>query len=421
MQTWSRTSAPQKLQIAVLGTPVRDAYLDVDAIEFPDQQVVFQVGQAQVTIAYRGEPIRFGEKRCAQRDLAGFNLAGYTIRNGGGAYHTTEQLARLCAHHRLPVALSTIDAVMAWPELAAAYAQLGIRHISLALERSTTNLVLTHGQPDRLILKSPDAPLRLTETQVAHVRTMLPTALDVLVVNSPKSVDLAHVTLQHAQKAGAAQYSVLTPSLSVPDRIERLLGRDRASVCNLSEFALLAKAAGVDCPTQEETARCDEVAQAMAELAQRCKTGDLVVTLGARGCLAGDRTTGTLVHIGLHAHWGQRVQEQVRTHPERKNGIGDRFFGSFVLSHTLLAPGHGNRTVQATRRASVEMVRWLAPELAPDLNWFALRQLPHVFGAYSISRRRGYEWETGGLRHRRGIGASTPRGIPLDASVGVQM
>jgi sugar/nucleoside kinase (ribokinase family) len=402
MRNWSRTSATQKPQIAVLGTPVRDAYLDVDAIEFPDQRVVFQVGQAQFTIVYRGEPIRFGEKRCAQTDLSGFNLAGCTIRNGGGVYHTTVQLARLCAQHQLPVAINTIDSVMTWPELDSAYAQWGIQHISLALEPGATNLVLTNGKPDRLILKSPDAPLQLSKIQIDHLRRMLPTRLDVLVVNSPKSADLARLVLQTAQKAGAAQYSVLTPSLSVKDRIELLLMRDRASVCNLSEFALLAKALGVDCPTHEDTARWEEVAQAMTELARVCKTGDLVVTLGAHGCLAGDRATGTLVHIGLHPHCWQRVQEHVLANPKRKNGVGDRFFGSFVLSHTLMAQGDGNRTVQAARCASVDMVCQFAPELAPDPNWFALRQLPYRFGARKISQGRSYERENSGLRHRGG-------------------
>jgi sugar/nucleoside kinase (ribokinase family) len=381
MATWSHAPTAQKIEIAVLGTPVRDAYVDVDALAFAGRQVLFQMGHAHFAVAYQGEPIRFGEKRFARCDLGGLELAGCTVRNGGGVYHTTAQLARLCAQRRQPVALSAIDSVAAWPQLAAAYAHLGVRHISLGLEHNATNLILTQGKPDRLILKSPDAPARLTAGQVEQLHGLLPAHLDALAINSPRSADLARAVLQAAQKTSAAQYSVLTPALPVQDRIELLLGRDRASVCNLSEFALLARAFGLACPADEETVRPEELAQVMAQLARMGKTGDLVVTLGAQGCLAGDRATGTLVHIGLHARHWRHVQEHVRAHPERRNGAGDRFFGSFVLSHLLAAHNSGNRTVQAARSASADMIRQLAPALRPHPNWFALRRLPQPFGA----------------------------------------
>jgi sugar/nucleoside kinase (ribokinase family) len=379
MATCSQQIPTQKIQIAVLGTPVRDAYVDVDTLEFAGQQVNFQVGQERFAVAYQGEPIRFGEKRFARCDLGGLDLAGCTICNGGGVYHTTRQLARLCARHRLPVALCAIDSVRAWPQLASAYAHLGVRHISLGLEQNATNLILTQGAPDRLILKSPDAPACLSEGQVDHLRGLLPARLDALVVNSPRSADLAGAILQAAQTTSAAQYSVLTPSLPVKDRVELLLGRDQASVCNLSEFDLLARAFGLTCPAEEETAHLEEVAQAMARLAAMCKTGDLVVTLGAQGCLAGDRATATLMHIKLDSHHWQQVQSHVLAHPARRNGAGDRFFGSFVLSHILAA--QAQRTVEAACSASADMVRQLAPGLRPRLNWFALRRLPQPFGA----------------------------------------
>lgn len=396
MWTWRRSNmrrnrTTHQLQIAVLGTPVRDAYLEADAIEFANQSLNLRTGQAQLTVAYQGEPIRFGEKRYAQSNLSSLNLTGSAIRNGGGVYHTSAQLARLCAQRHLPAAISTIDSIVAWPELETAYGQLGINHISLALEQSTTNLILTNGQPDRLILKSPDTPLPLSTKQINHLLQRLPERLDLLVVNSPKSVDLARGVLQAARKA-QAQYSVLTPSLSLHDRIELLLKHDQASVCNLSEFALIAKTLGIECPSHEESAPLDEVAQAMALVAHHCKTGDLVVTLGARGCLAGDRATGSLVHIGLQPHHWQRVQDEVRMHPDRKNGIGDRFFGSFVLAHRLAASGCGNRTAHATRHASLEMIHQLAPELAPELNWFAAYSFPQRFAARNINRGRRHEW-----------------------------
>lgn len=284
-------------------------------------------------------------------------------------------MAQLCAQRRLPATISAIDLVQPWPELATAYQQLGIRHLSLELEQPATNLVVTNGKPDRLILKSPDVALQLTPTQAQQLRSLLPRRLDLLVVNSLRSTDLAQIVMQHAQQIGAAQYSVLTPSLALEARIDLQLRHDRASVCNLSEFALIANAFGIACPTQEESASLVEVAQAMATLTKQGKTGDLVVTLGGRGCITSDRTTGALVHVGLQDAYRQAVQAHVLLHSERKNGVGDRFFGSFVLAHAFAKPGNYNRTAHAAHWASVEMARQLAPDLTPDRNWVALRQV----------------------------------------------
>lgn len=370
----------KRAQIAVLGTPVRDAYLDVDAIDFPDQRVTFRAGAEQFDITYQGDAIRFGEKRYAQSDLGALNLARFTVRNGGGVYHTGTQMARLCTHRQLPVTMSAIDLVRPWPELARAYAQAGIAHLSLGLAQPATNLVLTNGKPDRLILKSPDASVSLSPAQAQQLGRLLPPQLDLLVINSLRSTDLARVVMQHAQQAGAAQYSVLTPSLALEARIELQLLRDRASVCNLSEFALIAQAFGIACPTHEETASLADVAQAMLTLARQEKIRDLVVTLGARGCLTGDQATGALTHVALHAAYGQQVQAHVLAHPERKNGIGDRFFGSFVLAHAFAQQDHRNRTAHAAGWASLQMVSQLAPDLTPDRAWIANHQLARGFG-----------------------------------------
>ncbi|MEZ4729475.1 MAG: hypothetical protein R3E79_20280 [Caldilineaceae bacterium] len=370
----------KRAQIAVLGTPVRDAYLDVDAIDFPEQRVTFRTGAEQFEIAYQGDAIRFGEKRYAQCDLGALNLTRFTVRNGGGVYHTGTQMAHLCRQRQLPVAMSAIDLVTPWPELELTYAQAGITHLSLGLAQPATNFVLTNGRPDRLILKSPDASTPLSAAQAQQLGRLLPTPLDLLVVNSLRSTDLARVVMQHAQQVGAAQYSVLTPSLALEARVELQLLRDRASVCNLSEFALIAHAVGIACPTHEESASLADVAHAMLTLARQEKIGDLVVTLGERGCLTGDQATGALTHVALHASYRQQVQAYVLAHPERKNGVGDRFFGSFVLAHAFAQQGYRNRTAHAAGWASLQMVRQLAPDLTPVRHWVASRQLAHGFG-----------------------------------------
>lgn len=382
-------------RIAVLGTPVRDAYLDVDTIAFPAQRVSFRsrgAQGAQFDLAYQGDAIRFGEKRYAQCDLSTLNLAPFTVRNGGGVFHTGTQLARLCAQRRLPVAMTAIDLVQPWPELTEAYNQLGIAHCSLGLTAPATNLVLTNGKPDRLILKSPDPATSLSPAQADRLRSLLPTRLDLLVVNSLRSTDLARVVMRHAQQVGAAQYSVLTPSLALEARVVLQLQRDRASVCNLSEFVQIAQAFGIPCPNQEESASIHDVAEAMVALAHQGKTGDLVVTLGARGCLTADRTTGKVVHVALRESVSPRVQAEVLAHPERKNGVGDRFFGSFVLAHAMMKRGCHNRTAEAAHWASLEMVRQLAPTLTPERHWVVEQPLVHGFGAQQsrqLRRERG--------------------------------
>lgn len=370
----------KQAQIAVLGNPVRDAYLDVDTIAFPEQRVRFSKGATRFDIAYQGDAMRFGEKRYAQCDLSTLDLSSFTVRNGGGIFHTGTQMARLCAQRQIPVAMTAIDLVTPWPELEAAYAQAGIAHLSLDLVQPATNLVLTNGKPDRLILKSPDPVMPLTPAHAQQLRRLLPANLDLLVVNSLRSTDLAHVVIQHAQQIGAAQYSVLTPSLALDARIDLQLRHDRATVCNLSEFALIAQAFGIDCPPHEEDAPVTEIAQAMLALAKQCKIGDLVVTLGSRGCLTGDRTTGALTQVALQAAYRQAIQAQVLAHPERKNGVGDRFFGSFVLAHAFAKRGTNNRTAHAAHTASVEMLRQLAPGLTPEAHWVAERPLACRFG-----------------------------------------
>ncbi len=370
-----RTHRTRQVQVAVLGNPVRDAYLATDTINFAAGQVVFRVGTATFDIAHQGQVLRFGEKCYAQHDLSALDLTPFTIHNGGGVYHTATQMAHLCRQRRLPVAFCAIDLITPWSELTAAYARLGIQHLCLGLERPATNLILTNGQPDRLILKSPIAERQLTPVQIQQLRQQLPAHPDLLIVNSLRSVDLARTVMDEARRRGAAQYSVLTPSLALDARIELQLRHDQASVCNLAEFALIADAFGITCPTDEECAALAEVAAAMIALAGHGKSGDLVVTLGRRGSLVADRACGTITHVALQEHYQQQVQAHLQAQPARKNGAGDRFFGSFVLAHAFAKRRCANRAARAAAWAAVEMVRQLAPGLQPDGRWVTLTHL----------------------------------------------
>ncbi|MEZ4675998.1 MAG: hypothetical protein R2932_17365 [Caldilineaceae bacterium] len=375
-----RSHLAKRAQIAVLGNPVRDAYLAVEGVNLLADRIRFHAGAAAFDIAYRGEPLRFGEKRYAQEDLSCLDLTSFTIRNGGGVYHTATQMAHLCRQRALPIAFCALDLVEPWPELRAAYAEWGIQHRSLGVERGVTNLILTNGQPERLILKSPLAPVALTPAQQAALRQQLPTRLDLLVVNSLHAVDLARTVMDEAQRRRVPQYSVLTPSLALDARLELQLWRDRASVCNLSEFALIADAFGLDCPRHEEDAAVRDVAAVMWALATKSRTGDLVVTLGSRGCVVANQGRGTVHHVALADTYRQQVQAHVQAEPARKNGVGDRFFGAFVLAHAFGNFHGADRTASAARWAALAMARQLAPGLNPTRDWMKLTPVPSGSG-----------------------------------------
>ncbi|MCB0190097.1 MAG: hypothetical protein KDE31_37755, partial [Caldilineaceae bacterium] len=207
------------------------------------------------------------------------------------------------------------------------------------------------------------------------------------------SVDLARTVTDEAQHRRIAQYSVLTPSLALDARIDLQLRRDRASVCNLSELALLAAAFGIACPQHEERAAVAEVAAVMVALAEKCRTGDLVVTLGSRGCVVADRMSGDVSHVALKETYRQQVQAHVQTQPERKNGVGDRFFGAFVLAHAFGGRRCTNRTARAARAAgwaSLAMIRQLAPGLTPAHDWVQATPLTRGFGQGTMLRQFSY-------------------------------
>jgi hypothetical protein len=193
-----------------------------------------------------------------------------------------------------------------------------------------------------------------------------------MLINSPKSAQLAALASRAAQRCGAPQYSVLTGSLSMEHTVDTLLARDRASVCNLREFAAISEHLGVKgCPSDEETAEPERVAKAMLEVAKRQTTGHLIVTLGRRGCLVLERSSRSVRHVHLKPRFYSLVQNLVRQRPRGVNAAGDRFFMGLVLALEMLPAGNGHVT-KAAVHASVEAVRRFAPELDPDSSWFAV-------------------------------------------------
>ncbi len=198
-----------------------------------------------------------------------------------------------------------------------------------------TNLILTNGTGDRIVLKSPVVEPHSTEAQIrAQVQSVVSPA-KALLINSPKDRCLTQLASDVAQAGGAVQYSVLSLSLPMADQISLLLARDTASVCNLAEFHQLAGALGYACPSDETSADLMAIAFVMAQVAHAHAAGDLVVTLGARGCLAADQAAGAIAYIGLRPVRAIEVQRFVRMDTERRNGTGDRYFGSFAAGSRL--------------------------------------------------------------------------------------
>jgi hypothetical protein len=373
----SATSAVQRW--CLVGSSTRDVYIGVDALKSTASQVAFRNGFGLCLVPLAEGPAFWGRKCLAQVDLSSHAGLG-KIELGGGIWNSTMQLAACITAQSLSIVLVPIDDRACWAEIDAGYRRLGACAVFLGAQAAPTNLVLTNGTPDRIILKSPAPPVA---TPPILDEAALGAALhqaQVLLINSPKDGRLARLASNVALAHGVAQYSVLSTSLPIADRVETLLARDAASVCNLAEFQQLAAQLGYSCPSDETDADLVAVASAMARVAGLHAAGDLVVTLGARGCLAADRAAGAVAHIALRPARAVQVQRFVSTCAERRNGIGDRFFGSFVFTHALDdAAAPLLRAWRTALAASIDMVRYLVPNSRPGSHWFVVRPLPVRF------------------------------------------
>jgi sugar/nucleoside kinase (ribokinase family) len=124
--------------------------------------------------------------------------------------------------------------------------------------------------------------------------------------------------------------------MSPADRLT-LAARSDLAVCNLSEFAETAAAAGIVCPDDERTANLQTVAAALRTFQSRITSGNLVVTLGRRGAIAAKNHGGTVGHISVRLTPAQRERLAfLKAAPERRRGAGARFFAALAekLSRT---------------------------------------------------------------------------------------
>ncbi len=407
---WSHEHCRSRTHYWVVGEPTRDVYLRSSSVNFVDHRVDFDTERGRQAVHYAGDPIRWGEKRTAVSDLGQFAaFPGAILRNGGGVRNTATHLAKLCQEHQLSHAVTAVDSTREWPALAEEYRVRRVGHFSLGLNGAPVNLILANRGtiPQRTILKSPVACIPLTPQQSNRVYEILSAENGVLLVNSPKDRDLTNSAVLAARRTRAPQFSVLSPSLPVADRLGLLLANDAASVCNLSEFASLAQAMGITCPADETTCRLDDVAEALASVSDRHAAGDVVITLGSRGLLLRDSFTNLVAHVALKPHANLRIQPLIRARPEHVNGIGDRFFAAFVLAHVHFRgnPRTNSRAARAAVQASVDVVRDLGGAHPLEASSFSVRPFPVGF----LSPRPGLRTPQ---KHQQSGGLTCERAAP---------
>ena len=145
---------------------------------------------------------------------------------------------------------------------------------------------------------------------------------------------------------------------------------------NLEECAALTGSLEIACPDDEILAPLGEVARALQRLMVLRPTGDLVVTLGPRGCLAAERATGTVLQVCLGPRPAAWVRAALREAPGRINGSGDRFFALLVRAHCGTRTG-GRRggIAPAAVSAVAGVLRSYDLGLDPTPDWVVVRRI----------------------------------------------
>lgn len=367
------------LQINMVGSSTQDIYLSVPDASLSASTITFSANGKQFLLPYQGDPIVWGHKRFLHSDITsqGELLQQATrVENGGGGRNTAVHMVQLAHSSDIVMKVLLIDTTTGCTSLTDECRALAIDYVPLGLEREPRNLILTDVCADRIVLKSPVSTAGMTSAQEAHVRELCRGPLDAILINSPKSAKLVEVVIHASQTAGIPVYAVLTPSLPMVHRLT-LLQMGQGLMSNLAEFALICEALGIDCPRDEANAPLESVASAMIRAAHRHHMrGCLVITLGTRGCLVHTPGPAVVWQISLKPVFQEQVQATLCQMPGHKNGVGDRFFGSFVLAHVLGGPMAS--AGQAALQASVDTVRTLAPELSLDATWFDRRRFSQV-------------------------------------------
>lgn len=372
--------------IALLGTTCHEAAgLPVSCL-FPDHHALFRVAPAgpAETIHYTGpDQLDWGGKATAVSDLRDYSRrADFSQKGGGGVYNSARHLAGL---KRFPEIVAFDSAEGGDAAIQTGLESRGIRHVPLGLHAVGTNVILAKGgpRPSRVCLTSPIGEMAAPGDYEFPLQRRGGLAL----INSCKSLDLTRRFSDAAREAGLTQYSVVNRALPVGARRTLLLARDAASVMNLQEFAELMnhgrqeKSATPAVPADENTANLERVADALARLGREAETGDVVVTLGARGCLVADRTTGLIAHVCLASAHRGRVTELLSRFPDRICGSGDAIFAGTVASHSTFTgnPRTESRALRAVLDGTVSVVKSYDASLKATPKWCDVRVFAQRF------------------------------------------
>lgn len=364
--------------VITLGTSVLDICLQAKVEPNGSGDLHVDIAGTRFPVRCVGTPPAWGEKGQAAVDLSIFAaLAEARILAGGGLTHSARQLAIYKRDKQLDVRIIAIDTNDASSAVAAELAQAGAEYKSLGLAPAAVNLVLTSADipPRRLVLRSPAVLQSALDDKFMVIDQLLGRDAISLLLNSPKSVEVARYAVVRAKTIGVRIYTVLTQSLPMQFRLERVLSSGEVCVCNLGEFAEIAAALGVYCPLDETPAHLLALVKAISEIVRATPCGDICVTLGELGCVIVDSTTGSICHVGLTPIARARVRASIK--PELINGSGDRFFAVFAVEHARLQHSQIENScmLNASRLACTEVVRNYSPKLHPDRDWFDVRIL----------------------------------------------
>jgi len=189
----------------------------------------------------------------------------------------------------------------------------------------------------------------------------------VFVAHSVRNADLLYALSSRVRALYCALHGV-----PAANRVA-LAARSRLAVCNLAEFAQMAALVGIACPREEETASLEAVAFAVRTYLTRVPAGDLVVTLGSRGAIAGKSRGLAVAHVAMRFTLAQRESLAIlQREPQRLRRIGARFFTALVVAYA-----DAEDLFRAVREAMATVINTVVTGLRAGVPQAELRLFPH--------------------------------------------
>ncbi len=363
----------------VIGSAVIDAYHSVQNLVIDAHSLTLDSPAGREVIPYNGAKLQPGGKANAAIDL---NVIAARLNasqsNGGGAVNSLRELNRLRDSYSLPLKLRLVDTGTPSEKLLEELNRLRADYSSLNLAPVGLNLVLVldaEGRPARVVLRGPVPPPTSLNGEWPRAEAGVDSNLKLVIINSPKSDEVAQAGVVTALRSGAFLVSVLTPSTSMDFRLRVLLANSHLSVANLAEFRDPVASLGINCPAEEHFTSVAGIADALSELVKIVEPpGDVIVTLGESGQVIYDAKNGVIFHMGLASEARAICRNYLPA--ARINGIGDAYVANAAAAWVLFpAVGVGvSRTIHAARRAWAELLAGSNPRfIHPNERWFSVR------------------------------------------------